>query len=137
MAKNVPSYGMSMIIRCHIQNNRQYARHYKIEELFPGLIIKREDTNIFLGIKFKYLEESKVATEMRDYALELSRNLARKLPYLCHLQLQNSYPLVIKNTRTLYGKTFQIFISVVAKLLRVTQISRPDCTNVKEMHTEY
>lgn len=98
----------------------------KIENKFPGLTITRGNIHTFIGMKLTFRDDGKLEVDLKDYLLEAIEEFKEELgPKVSSVVAKWLFETNDK-ARKLTEERAEIFHSVVAKLLWVSQQGRPD-----------
>ena len=110
---------MWMTTECHMIN--------KIEKRFPGLTLTKGNEQTFIGIKMRFLKDNKVAINMKNYILEVIEDFGEDLSKIVASPAARWLFTTDERARKLKGKRFELFCSLVAKLLWIIMRVRPYC----------
>ena len=98
----------------------------KIEESFPGLTITRGKVHTFIGMRMTFRDDRKLEVDLKDYLNEAIQEFKEELgPTVSTVAAKWLFDTNEK-ARKLSKDRADIFHSVVAKLLWVSQRGRPD-----------
>ena len=89
----------------------------KIEERFPGLTVTRGNKQTFIGIKMRFLKDKKVAISMKSYLLEVIEDFGEDVTKVVASPAAKWLFTTNEKARKLKGKRYDLFCSLVAKLI--------------------
>ena len=99
----------------------------KIEKRFPGLTVTKGNEQTFIGIKMRFLKDKKVALNMKDYILEVTEDFGEDISKVVASPATRWLFTTDEKARKLKGDRFDLFCSLVAKLLWIILRGRLDC----------
>ena len=99
----------------------------KLGKPLPGLRISTGTEHTFLCIRIKYLDNSTVSLNMRDYIQEVVDDFGEDVSQTVSTPAAH-WLFAVSDARKLKGELIDAFRSLVAKLLWVCQCRRTDCS---------
>ena len=98
----------------------------KIETRFPGLTVTTLNEQTFIGIKMRFLKDKKVVHNMKDYILEVIDDFGEEVSKIVASPAARWLFTTDEKAIKLKGDRFDLFCSLVAKLLWIILRLRPD-----------